>query len=140
MVRQELAQDLPRIEALGSELNQVWTNLIDNAADAMEGKGEIHLTTSLVDDRVRVEVQDDGPGIPVDIQSRVFDAFFTTKPPGKGTGLGLNTSYHIVEKHAGSIRIDSEPGRTRFTIELPIRRLPSQGGAERVEETMEEEA
>ena len=140
VVRQELAQDLPRIEALGSELNQVWTNLIDNAADAMEGKGEIHLTTSLVDDRVRVEVQDDGPGIPVDIQSRVFDAFFTTKPPGKGTGLGLNTSYHIVEKHAGSIRIDSEPGRTRFTIELPIRRLPSQGGAERVEETMEEEA
>ena len=135
MVRQELAEDLPRIEALGGELNQVWTNLIDNAADAMHGQGEILLKTSFEGDRVRVEIQDDGPGIPVDVQSRVFDAFFTTKPPGKGTGLGLNTSYNIVQKHAGSIRVDSEPGRTRFTVELPIQLPASEAETLEVEET-----
>jgi PAS domain S-box-containing protein len=123
VVHQELAPELPRIEAYGSELNQVWTNLIDNAADAMDGRGEIRLRSSLAGDRVVVEVEDDGPGIPEDHQSRVFDAFFTTKPPGKGTGLGLNTCYNIiVEKHTGSIRVDSQSGRTVFTVELPLRR------------------
>ena len=121
-VEQDLASDLPEIEALGSELNQVWTNLIDNAVDAMEGEGQIRLRTSLSGDSVIVEIEDNGPGIPQETQSRVFDAFFTTKPPGKGTGLGLNTTYKIVtDKHAGSIRLDSEPGRTRFTVELPLR-------------------
>ena len=121
-VKQELAPDLPEIEALGSELNQVWTNLIDNAVDAMEGQGQIRLRTAHSGDSVIVEIEDNGPGIPEETQSRVFDAFFTTKPPGKGTGLGLNTTYKIVaDKHAGSIRLDSEPGRTRFTVELPLR-------------------
>ena len=120
-VKEELAPDLPEIEALGSELNQVWTNLIDNAVHAMNGRGQIRLRTSHSGDSIFVEIEDDGPGIPEENQSRVFDAFFTTKPPGEGTGLGLNTTYKIVvEKHEGSIRLDSEPGRTRFTVELPL--------------------
>ncbi|HSM05095.1 MAG TPA: ATP-binding protein [Longimicrobiales bacterium] len=123
VVHQDLDSDLPRIQAHGGELNQVWTNLIDNAVDAMGGEGEIRLRSRLVGTRVVVEVEDSGPGIPVDAQSRVFDAFFTTKPPGQGTGLGLNTSYNIiVDKHGGEIRLDSEPGRTCFTVELPLRR------------------
>jgi len=123
VVHQELATTLPRIEAFGSELNQVWTNLIDNAAYAMDGQGELRLRSALVEDRIVVEVEDDGPGIPGAIQSRVFDAFFTTKPPGSGTGLGLNTAYNIVvDKHQGDIRVESEPGRTRFTVELPLHR------------------
>jgi len=122
-VEQELAADLPLIEAYGSELNQVWTNLIDNAADAMNGQGQIRLRTSANDGHVVVQVEDNGPGIPPEVRERVFDAFFTTKAPGKGTGLGLNTSYNIVvQKHGGTIRVDSEPGRTRFTVELPLRR------------------
>jgi PAS domain S-box-containing protein len=126
VVKQDLAPDLPRIEAYGSELNQVWTNLLDNAADAMDGQGRIQLRTSLTGDRVVVEVEDNGPGVPAHVQSQVFDAFFTTKAPGKGTGLGLNTSYNIVvDKHGGSITLDSEPGRTRFVIELPVKRSAS---------------
>jgi len=122
-VEQDFAEHLPLVEAYGSELNQVWTNLIDNAADAMDGKGHLRLRTSAVDDRVIVEVEDDGPGIPADAQGRVFDAFFTTKEPGRGTGLGLNTSYSVVvQKHHGAIRLESVPGRTLFTVELPIRR------------------
>lgn len=120
-VRQELDPSLPRIQAYGSDLNQVWTNLLDNAADAMGGKGSIVVRSALREDRVAVEIEDDGPGIPPEIQSRVFDAFFTTKPPGKGTGLGLNTSYKIVvQKHGGDIRVESEPGATRFVVELPL--------------------
>ncbi len=123
VVHQELSSDLPRIEAYGGELNQVWTNLLDNAADAMDGKGEIRLRTMARGRRVVVQVEDNGPGIPEEMQPRVFDAFFTTKAPGKGTGLGLNTSYNVVvEKHGGTIRVDSEPGRTVFTVELPIER------------------
>lgn len=121
VVKQELEPGLPRIEAYGGELNQVWTNLLDNAADAMDGRGVISLRTALVGGNVLVEVEDNGPGIPREAQSRVFDAFFTTKPPGKGTGLGLNTSYSIVvEKHGGSMRLESEPGRTVFSVELPV--------------------
>ena len=121
-VKQELAPDLPEIEALGSDLNQVWTNLLDNAVSAMNGRGQILLRTSHSGDSIVVEIEDNGPGIPEENQSRVFDAFFTTKPPGEGTGLGLNTVYKIiVEKHEGSIHLDSEPGRTRFTVELPLR-------------------
>jgi signal transduction histidine kinase len=103
-VRREYAQDLPRIEAFGSELNQVWTNIIDNAVSAIDGRGEIVLRTYRQDVWVVVEIRDTGPGIPQHIQSKIFDPFFTTKPPGKGTGLGLNISHNIiVQKHKGQI-------------------------------------
>ena len=120
-VHRELAGDLPVIQAYGSELNQVWTNIIDNAADAMNGKGEITVRTYREDAWVAVEIEDDGPGIPKEIQPKIFDAFFTSKAPGEGTGLGLNTSYNIVvQKHHGQIRVDSKPGRTCFIVKLPI--------------------
>lgn len=115
------ADDLPKIEAYGSELNQVWTNIIDNAISAMDGQGEIQLTTSIKDQCIIVEIKDNGPGIPDEIQQKVFDPFFTTKAPGEGTGLGLNISHNIiVQKHQGHIDIDSRPGSTRFIIALPI--------------------
>jgi signal transduction histidine kinase len=120
-VRREYAQDLPRIEAFGSELNQVWTNIIDNAIDAMEGQGEIVLRTYRQDDWVIVEIQDTGPGIPQDIQAKIFDPFFTTKPPGKGTGLGLSISHNIiVQKHKGKIAVYSKPGENCFEMKLPL--------------------
>lgn len=112
--------DLPRIEAYGSELNQVWTNLIDNAIDAMQGKGDITIRTSPQGKSVVVEIEDNGPGIPAEIQPKLFTPFFTTKAMGKGTGLGLNISYNIVMKHRGDIRVTSQPGRTCFTITLPV--------------------
>ncbi len=119
-VEQQLAPDLPRIEAYGSELNQVWTNLIDNAADALQGRGRIAIRTFQRDAFVVVEIQDDGPGIDAKHLSKIFDPFFTTKPPGQGTGLGLNTSYNIiVKRHRGSIDVASRPGSTRFTVHLP---------------------
>ena len=120
-VRREYAPDLPKIQAYGSELNQVWTNLIDNAADALEGQGEITIRTRLDSERVVVEIEDNGPGIPEEIQPRIFDSFFTTKPPGKGTGLGLDISYNIVvQKHRGDVKLFSEPGKTRFEVWLPL--------------------
>jgi len=120
-VRREYAEDLPRIEAYGSELNQVWTNIIDNAAGAMGGQGEIILRTYEEDTWVIVEIWDSGPGIPPEIQAEIFDPFFTTKPPGEGTGLGLNISYNIiVQKHRGQIAVDSKPGETRFVVKLPL--------------------
>ena len=123
-VHRDYGKDVPRIQAYGSELNQVWTNLIDNAADALDGKGDITLRTQKDGGWVVVEVEDNGPGIPPDIQSRVFDAFFTTKPPGKGTGMGLDISYNIVVyKHHGDIQVRSEPGKTVFTVRLPVEGL-----------------
>ena len=113
--------DVPRISAFGTELNQVWTNLIDNAADAMGGQGHIEIRTRRDGDWVLVEIEDDGPGIPRHIQSQVFDPFFTTKEPGKGTGLGLSTTYSIItEKHHGTIVVRSAPGKTCFRVRLPI--------------------
>jgi signal transduction histidine kinase len=117
---------LPHIEAYGSELNQVWTNLIDNAADAITGSGRtdgrIEVRAFPVADGVVVEVEDNGPGIPDDVLPRIFDAFFTTKPPGSGTGLGLEITQGIVfERHGGEITVQSEPGRTVFRVELPLR-------------------
>jgi signal transduction histidine kinase len=100
----------------------VWTNVIENALDAVNGQGEITLRTYQDGPWVVVEIIDNGPGIPKDIQAQVFDPFFTTKPPGQGNGLGLNISHNIVvQKHKGKILLDSEPGRTRFSIHLPIR-------------------
>jgi len=120
-VTKEYSSDMPAVEAYGSELNQAWTNLIDNAVDAMNGKGELHIRTRRDGARAVVEIEDNGPGIPEDVQARIFDPFFTTKEPGKGTGLGLATTYSIItEKHRGDISVDSSPGRTRFTVRLPL--------------------
>ena len=124
-MQREYANDLPLIQAFGSELNQVWTNLIDNAADALnhaETPEPVITSRALAEEgEVVVVVEDNGPGIPEDIQHRIFDAFFTTKPPGSGTGLGLDISYSIVvNKHAGDVAVDSSPGRTRFIVRLPI--------------------
>jgi signal transduction histidine kinase len=120
-VHRDYCYDLPQIQAYGSELNQVWTNLLDNAAEAIGGKGEITIRTFTRGGSAFVEIEDNGPGIPEEIQSRVFDPFFTTKEPGKGTGLGLSTTYSIVaEKHRGTISVESRPGCTRFTVQLPI--------------------
>ncbi len=121
-VLREYAPDLPRIDAYGSELNQVWTNLIDNAIDAMNGQGEIRLRTCHDDQRITVEVEDTGPGMPEAVRAHVFDPFFTTKPPGQGTGLGLSISHNIiVQRHHGRIDVRSEPGRTCFEVQLPLR-------------------
>ena len=120
-VKREYSQNLPRIEAYASELNQVWTNIIDNAVDAMDGKGEIILRTYEDDGRVIVEIVDNGPGIPKDIQSRIYEPFFTTKPPGKGTGLGLHVSHDIIaNRHHGQLLVESNPGETKFKAVLPI--------------------
>ncbi len=121
-VRREYAANLPRIAAFGSELNQVWTNLLDNAADALEKTPDptIVIRTTRQEQCVRVEIEDNGPGIPDEILPRIFDPFFTTKPPGKGTGLGLEISYKIVvDKHRGYLRATSRPGKTIFRVDLP---------------------
>lgn len=120
-VQKKYSEDLPEITAYGSELNQVWTNLLDNAADALAGEGVIIIRTFRDATNVIVEIEDNGPGIPDDVQSRIFDPFFTTKELGKGTGLGLSTSYGIVvEKHKGSLTVQSTPGKTIFTVTLPL--------------------
>ncbi|MBV9227714.1 MAG: cyclic nucleotide-binding domain-containing protein [Chloroflexi bacterium] len=120
VVTREYDRSLPRICAYGSELNQVWTNLLDNAIDALNGQGEIRVHTSRENDHILVEIADNGPGIPVEIQHRIFEPFFTTKDVGKGTGLGLDISYRIIRRHHGDIRVISIPGDTRFQIRLPI--------------------
>jgi signal transduction histidine kinase len=125
-VERQLAADVPRVEARGSELNQVWTNVIDNAIDATGGKGRLTLRAFADGATVVVEIEDDGPGMPAEIAEKVFDPFFTTKPPGRGTGLGLNISYNIVvNQHAGQIGVASEPGRTCFRIALPLQQVRS---------------
>lgn len=121
-VKREYDSTLSRISAYGSELNQVWTNIIDNAIDAIgERLGNIRLRTKQENNNIVVEIADDGPGIPQNIQSRIFEQFFTTKQVGKGTGLGLSISYRIVvEMHKGDISFSSRPGDTRFEIRLPL--------------------
>ncbi len=121
-IKRDYADDVPRIEAYGSELNQVWTNIMDNAIDARESRGELALHTRTRDGDVIVEIQDDGPGIPSELQPRIFEPFFTTKAPGVGTGLGLHIAYNIVvHKHHGQIEVSSRPGETRFRVVLPVR-------------------
>jgi signal transduction histidine kinase len=132
-VRREYADDLPRIEALGGELNQVWTNLIDNAlyalAESKTAGGRLTVRVTPAESGVVVEVEDNGPGIPEEIQKRIFDSFFTTKPPGSGTGLGLDISRNIViHHHGGNLTVDSQPGRTVFRVQLPLR-LPGRPSA-----------
>jgi signal transduction histidine kinase len=120
-VRREYDEGLPHIQARGSELNQVWTNLIDNAIGAMNGEGEITVRTRSDERWVIVEIEDNGSGIPEENLPNLFDPFFTTKPPGEGTGLGLNISHNIiVQKHQGQIDVTSQPGRTRFEVRIPI--------------------
>jgi len=119
-VTRDYDPDLPEIEAFGSELNQVWTNLIDNAADAMDGKGEISIRAQKADDGgVRVTICDNGPGIPPDVAAKIFEPFFTTKPPGIGSGLGLHITHNVVVRHGGRIDLDTAPGHTCFIVTLP---------------------
>ncbi|MBP2411967.1 PAS domain S-box-containing protein [Arthrobacter stackebrandtii] len=126
-VVRDYGADVPRIETLGSELNQVWTNLIDNAADAMGGTGRLTIRTRAASGGVCVEIEDDGGGIPPDAVAKVFEPFFTTKPPGQGTGLGLNIVFNMIRGMGGHIEVASEPGCTIFRVWLPVR-PPAAGG------------
>jgi signal transduction histidine kinase len=124
-VRREYDRSLPKICAKGSELNQVWTNLIDNAIDALAekakaGRGQITIRTARDGAFLLIDIIDNGPGIPPEVKSRIFDPFFTTKQVGEGTGLGLDTVYRIVRQHGGDVRVDSHPGETHFQVRLPI--------------------
>ena len=119
-VVREYAADLPVIPAYASELNQVWTNLIDNAVDAMDGHGTLHLSTEQDGDQIVVRIADSGSGMAPEVAARAFDAFYTTKEVGKGTGLGLDIARRIVvDRHRGDISIQSEPGNTVITVRLP---------------------
>ena len=108
------------VNSFGSELNQVWTNIIDNAIDAMHGKGELRVRTYRDDGCVVVEIGDNGPGISPEVEPHIFEPFFTTKGVGEGTGLGLDTVQRIVKKHRGNIQVTSKPGDTRFQVWLPV--------------------
>jgi signal transduction histidine kinase len=120
-VQRDYDENLPPIQAYGSELNQVWTNLIDNGISAINGQGTIIIKTFREDGWAIVQISDTGHGISEEIQAKIFDPFFTTKPPGEGTGLGLNISHTIiVQKHKGEINVNSKPGKTCFEIKLPI--------------------
>jgi signal transduction histidine kinase len=119
-VTRDYAESLPLIKAYGSELNQVWTNLIVNAVDAMSEGGKLKVRTKREPTDILVEIRDNGAGIPADVRSRIFEPFFTTKPVGEGTGLGLDTVARIVRKHRGNVRFESKPGDTCFQVRLPI--------------------
>jgi signal transduction histidine kinase len=108
------------VNSFGSELNQIWTNLIDNAIDAMNGSGDLRIRTYREDDCVVVEITDNGPGISPEVEAHIFEPFFTTKAVGEGTGLGLDTVQRIVRKHRGNIQVESKPGETRFQVYLPL--------------------
>ncbi len=124
-VLREYSADVPRIEAYAGELNQVWTNLIDNAVDAMDGTGTLRVATRGDGDGIIVEIGDTGSGMPPHVAARAFEAFYTTKDVGKGTGLGLDIARRIVvERHGGTITIDSRPGETVVRVRLPIRPKP----------------
>ncbi len=122
----DLAPDLPSIPAHPAELNQVWTNLIDNAIQAMPEGGTLSVRTSRENDHVLVEIGDTGAGVPPELQQKIFEPFFTTKPVGEGTGLGLDISYRVVtQRHGGDLRVISVPGDTRFQVRLPINEPPT---------------
>jgi len=115
----DIEPDLPTIEASGRDLNQVWTNLIDNAADAMDGAGTLTIRAAMEEETVVVSISDTGPGIDPEVRQRIFDPFFTTKAPGQGTGLGLHTVHTIVTRSGGEISVDSESSGTTFTLRFP---------------------
>ena len=132
-VVREYDPGLPRVEARGGELNQVWTNLLDNAIDAVSrggGTGHLKIKTSRDGNGcVKVEITDDGPGVPEDAREHIFEPFFTTKPVGEGTGLGLDIARRIVtRRHGGDIRVDSKLGETRFSVRLPVGSQRRDGG------------
>ncbi|HTS19909.1 MAG TPA: ATP-binding protein [Verrucomicrobiae bacterium] len=128
-VTRKYDRSIPRIMAYGGELNQVWTNLLDNAIDAVKGKGKICVATFLDDDQVVVEIADNGTGIPPEVQSHIFEPFYTTKGVGSGTGLGLVISSRIVaNRHGGEIEFESVPGDTRFTVRLPVKQSSNSHG------------
>jgi signal transduction histidine kinase len=128
-VVKDFDRTLPLVPVYAGELNQVWTNIIDNAVQAMAGQSEprrLTIRTSREADMVRVEIGDSGPGIPPEIRQRIFEPFFTTKPVGTGTGLGLDISYRIVvARHGGDLSVESQPGDTRFVVRLPLTERPS---------------
>jgi len=126
-VKLDFDRTLPKICAHGSDLNQVWTNLIDNAIDAMQGKGELRIRTARELDSLLIEIGDNGPGISPEIQANVFEPFYTTKGVGQGTGLGLETVRRIVQEHSGQVTFQSVPGDTRFQIRLPLPVATPQG-------------
>jgi signal transduction histidine kinase len=119
-VERRYDRTLPRVTVHGSELNQVWTNLLTNALDALDGEGTIVITTRRASTGMAVEIEDDGPGVPGELQSRIFDPFFTTKAVGAGSGLGLDIARRIVRGHRGDITLSSRPGSTSFTVSLPL--------------------
>jgi len=129
-VIREYGENLPRVCAFGGELNQIWTNLMANAIEAMHGKGELRVRTALELDRVLVEIGDNGPGIPPDVLPHIFEPFFTTKGVGEGTGLGLDTVCRIIRNHHGEIRVSSHPGDTRFQVYLPITQPKTQASTD----------
>ena len=115
-----LEKDLPPVHGFGGELNQVWSNLIDNALDAVDEGGQIEIIARRERDQVVVRVIDNGHGIPAEVRDRIFDPFFTTKPVGKGTGLGLDIVRRLIQRHNGQIELESRPGRTEFRVTLPV--------------------
>jgi len=117
-IKLDTQANLPHVRATGSELNQVWMNLIDNALDAISNSGKINVSAYVETNHLVVKIVDDGPGIPADVLPRIFDPFFTTKPPGTGTGLGLDIARRILRMHHGDITVQSEPGRTEFRVTL----------------------
>jgi signal transduction histidine kinase len=126
-VIREYDRSMPKVQARGSELNQIWTNLIINANDAMKGKGNLTIRTQRDHNCARVEIIDDGPGIPDKIKPRIFEPFFTTKPIGDGSGLGLDVVQRIAHGHGGDVTFESRPGETRFTVRIPFGRTSSNG-------------
>jgi signal transduction histidine kinase len=126
-VATDFDHSLPPVPLYTGEINQVWTNLIDNAIQAMDGSGKLTVATGCDGDRVWAVITDTGPGVPEELRGRIFEPFFTTKPVGQGTGLGLDISYRIVvARHGGDISVESEPGDTRFIVRLPLTERPAE--------------
>jgi signal transduction histidine kinase len=119
-VKLVVPDDLPLVRAYAAELSQVWSNLLENALDAVSPSGRVIVSAARERDNVVIRIVDDGPGIPSEIQSKIFDPFFTTKPVGQGTGLGLDIARRIVRLHNGHIAVDSQPGHTEFRVALPM--------------------
>jgi signal transduction histidine kinase len=121
-VVRDYGPDVPMIDAYAGELNQVWTNVIDNAVDAMGGSGTLRVTTRVDQDEIVIDIGDTGPGMPPEVAARAFEPFYTTKDVGQGTGLGLDIARRIIEeRHGGSIAIDPQPGETIMRVRLPFR-------------------